>query len=130
MTTITKHKFYLPLSRSVRTSRGMGKTKELRRFLLYSLYAWGVPTLLTVLTLFVDYWHLVPDIWSPQMGSKNVCWFGRELFVRSSDSIDSLIENMVFIRRKLAWSFHIFFISDWTTHPYECYSVRSYCDSL
>lgn len=71
----------LHLSRSVRSSRGMAKTKELRRFLLYSLYAWGVPSLLTALTIMVADWHLVPDKWSPQLGTKNTCWFSREIFV-------------------------------------------------
>ncbi|KAJ6648616.1 G-protein coupled receptor Mth2, partial [Pseudolycoriella hygida] len=62
----------------VRTSRGMLRNKELRRFLFYSLYAWGVSAMLTTLTYLVDYYHLVPDEWSPRIGSKNVCWFQRE----------------------------------------------------
>ncbi len=80
---ITKHKFY----RSTRTSRGMRKTKELRRFLLYSLYAWGVPTILTAITFSVDYWHIVPDIWSPKFILENNCWFTRKSIIYSHERI-------------------------------------------
>lgn len=67
-----------PLSRSVRASRGMRKTKELRRFLLYSLYAWGVPSVLTTVTVLIDHYELVPTDWSPQMVNMNQCWFKRK----------------------------------------------------
>ena len=65
-------------TRSIRISRGMEKSKETRRFLMYSLYAWGVPSISATLTVLVDHFQLVPEIWSPQMGIKNVCWFGRK----------------------------------------------------
>lgn len=64
--------------RSVRASRGMRRTKEMRRFLLYSLYAWGMPTVLTTATICIDYYELMPDEWSPQMIHSNTCWFRRK----------------------------------------------------
>ncbi|XP_037042107.1 uncharacterized protein LOC119078616 [Bradysia coprophila] len=63
---------------TIRTIRLMKRTKEMRTFLLYSLHGWGLPTILTLSAIFVDYFHLLPDSWSPQMGSKNMCWFARE----------------------------------------------------
>lgn len=56
----------------------MRRTKEMRRFLLYSLYAWGMPSVLTTATICVDYFHLLPEDWSPQMIHSNTCWFQRK----------------------------------------------------
>ncbi|KAK3932517.1 G-protein coupled receptor Mth2 [Frankliniella fusca] len=52
-----------------------GRSGELRRFLLYSLYAWGSPLLLLGVTvlgqLFAGRWHII----NPAMG-ENSCYFG------------------------------------------------------
>lgn len=119
-------------SRSVHTSRGMRRTKEMRRFLLYCLYAWGVPTVLTVLTVIVDYFHLVPEKWSPQMGAKNMCWFARESFWYRQTDEEAFWCKTTFVcdRWKLARSFHLFLISNWIAHCHQCHSFHPYCCSL
>lgn len=62
--------------RSMQMSRGMQKHKELRRFLLYSLYAWGVSGGLTAVTVLFDHYAWLPDDWSPTIIRDNSCWFG------------------------------------------------------
>lgn len=59
----------------MRTSRGLQKAKELRRFLLYSLYAWGVAVLLTTVTMLFDVNAWLPDGWNPNLITDDKCWF-------------------------------------------------------
>lgn len=69
--------------RSMQMSRGMQKHKELRRFVLYSLYAWGVPLLLTGTAILVDYNAWLPHEWRTNFIQDNLCWFKRELSASS-----------------------------------------------
>ncbi|KAJ8731259.1 hypothetical protein PYW07_004423 [Mythimna separata] len=50
------------------------KRRDKRRFLLYGLYAWGVPLLLTGLTAAMQFSDLPQHIISPGFGTKR-CWF-------------------------------------------------------
>ncbi|KAL1124011.1 hypothetical protein AAG570_001781 [Ranatra chinensis] len=46
------------------------KEKDVKRFLVYSLYAWGVPLLVTGVTILSDHYQLLPE-----EHSGNYCWF-------------------------------------------------------
>lgn len=61
----------------MRASRVIRRNKEWRRFVYYSMYAWGVPLLLTLITLFFNRYHLLPPQWAPNVGG-NICWFQSE----------------------------------------------------
>ncbi|XP_055605584.1 G-protein coupled receptor Mth2-like [Uranotaenia lowii] len=52
------------------TFRGVrgAKGAERKRFLLYSLYAWGCPIVLVAVNLMMDYTELIPPQYRPQVG--------------------------------------------------------------
>lgn len=63
--------------RGVNSSRGVGERK---RFIFYSLYAFGVPLLFTMIVAFMDNMDFVPDNLRPKMGTdrcliKSKCLF-------------------------------------------------------
>lgn len=62
----------------MRTSRGMRRNKELKRFLFYSLYAWGVPIVLTTITILTDVFKPLPSGFNSYLISDNRCWFDRK----------------------------------------------------
>lgn len=61
----------------MRTSRGMRRNKELKRFLFYSLYAWGVPLVLLTITALTDVYKPFADGWNSYLISENKCFFMR-----------------------------------------------------
>lgn len=63
--------------RSVRQSRGMRKTRDTRRFVCYSIYAWGIPAILTTFVHLVDKYTLLHSDYLPNMGKRS-CWFASE----------------------------------------------------
>lgn len=40
-----------------------------RRFVFYMCYAWGLPFLLTMITIILDRFRLLPERWSPGIGT-------------------------------------------------------------
>ncbi|PSN54243.1 hypothetical protein C0J52_09245 [Blattella germanica] len=66
--------------RSLREGSVTRKQREKRRFLMYSVYAWGVPSALTILTVLIDIIDdLAPVEIKPDMGSDH-CWFSSETY--------------------------------------------------
>lgn len=63
-------------SRSIRMSHGIRRTKEMKRFIYYSLYAWGFPCLATIFTFAVDSYNFLPPEYKPNIGA-TTCWFGK-----------------------------------------------------
>lgn len=59
---------------TIRSSHGMRKSSENGRFILYMLYAWGIPLLITGTTLAFDYYKMLPDEWRTGFGLQTV-WF-------------------------------------------------------
>ncbi|KDR13486.1 G-protein coupled receptor Mth2, partial [Zootermopsis nevadensis] len=62
--------------RSMGQGAGTRKQRERRRFIVYSIYAWGVPSALTAITAAVDVWDLSPAVLKPDMGVY-YCWFSK-----------------------------------------------------
>ncbi|XP_069688377.1 G-protein coupled receptor Mth2-like isoform X2 [Periplaneta americana] len=62
--------------RSKRLGAGSRKQRECRRFAVYSLYAWGLPSVLTALTAAMDVLDLSPPTLKPDMGV-HYCWFSK-----------------------------------------------------
>jgi hypothetical protein len=60
--------------RSVGQGAGSRKQRERRRFAVYSIYAWGLPSALTTITAAMDVSHLSPAALKPDMGVYS-CWF-------------------------------------------------------
>lgn len=60
--------------RSMSQGAGNRKQREKRRFIAYSIYAWGLPSLLTAITAVVDVLDLSPATLKPDMGV-HYCWF-------------------------------------------------------
>lgn len=57
------------------------KRRDNRRFLLYGLYAWGVPLILTGLTAAMQFSDLPNHIIKPGFGSKRCWFFGKWTFL-------------------------------------------------
>ncbi|CAD7086434.1 unnamed protein product [Hermetia illucens] len=57
-------------------TRGLDSFRDSHRFLLYSVYAWGVPSIFTTITLCIDYFKLVSDYFHPNIGEGR-CWFSQ-----------------------------------------------------
>lgn len=58
---------------------GHVKEKECKKFILYSCYAWGCPTVILIVTLIIDHTPNLPDyIIKPNIGTKK-CYFESEL---------------------------------------------------
>lgn len=51
----------------------MQQNKDLIRFLRYSLYAWGVPILLTITAFLFDEFDVAPTWLDPNIGEPQ-CW--------------------------------------------------------
>jgi hypothetical protein len=60
-------------SHKLSRSRGR-KQRERRRFAVYSMYAWGLPSAITTITADMDVLHLSPAVLKPDMGVY-CCWF-------------------------------------------------------
>lgn len=62
--------------RSFRSAFVMHRKKAQRRFIYYSIYAWGTPLVWTTFTIYVDQNKWMPDKWNPTMALYgNMCWF-------------------------------------------------------
>lgn len=83
---------------------GMMKTKELKRFVYYSIYAWGFPCVLTIFTFMMDTYDLIDVRFKPNIGSSS-CWFGKrmETFVRVEKKretlfiLENVFENLIIL---------------------------------
>ncbi|KAM3965299.1 G-protein coupled receptor Mth2 [Aphomia sociella] len=80
--------------------RGSSSTKrrEMRRFGMYSAYAWGIPFLLTAVTAGMQYGNLPPSIIKPGFGDKR-CWFDNwvsELVYFFAPVLVLVVCNMIF----------------------------------
>lgn len=70
---------------SLRSSFMMRRNKDNRRFIYYSIYAWGTPLIWTTITILIDQNKWLPNKWSPTMAVYgNQCWFSRECFPLNS----------------------------------------------
>lgn len=59
----------------LRAPRGSAKERDHKKFLLYSLYAWGVPAIILAISLVMDLVPFIPDSFiKPGFGIKK-CWF-------------------------------------------------------
>lgn len=58
-------------------SHGTRKTKEVKRFAFYSIYAWGFPIAVTLVTYFLDTYRpdFIHEKFFPNIGEAS-CWFG------------------------------------------------------
>lgn len=59
---------------SLRIVHGIRRTTETKRFIIYSIYAWGFPLIMSIVTFMVDFYQLVPEKFLPNIG-KSTCWF-------------------------------------------------------
>ncbi|KAG5676842.1 hypothetical protein PVAND_006649 [Polypedilum vanderplanki] len=59
---------------SVRASHSIRRTKEMKKFVYYSAYAWGVPFIMTIFTYMIDFYKVLPAKLQPNIG-KSKCWF-------------------------------------------------------
>lgn len=59
-------------------SHGIRRTKEMKRFICYSLYAWGFPCLATFFTYTMDTYNVLPQRFKPNIGESS-CWFGMKI---------------------------------------------------
>lgn len=71
--------FLSSIFRAVRAVRGMSKDKENRKFLFYSLYAWGVPLVISLIIFVVDFFQLFDKVYLPNFG-ESTCWFSQNTF--------------------------------------------------
>lgn len=61
----------------MRQSRGMRKTRDTKRFIGYSVYAWGISLSMTTFIHLVDEYKLLDEEYLPNMGLRS-CWFESE----------------------------------------------------
>lgn len=70
---------------SMRMTHGMRRSKEVKRFIYYSLYAWGFPFLMTILTFLADMYAVIPKEIKPDIG-KSSCWFDSKETLQQIDT--------------------------------------------
>lgn len=81
----------------------MSKDKENRRFLFYSLYAWGVPLVLSLIIFVVDFFQLFDKLYLPNFG-ESTCWF-------SQNTIGHIIYFMVPVGALVVSNFVLFILT-------------------
>lgn len=59
-----------------------GRSGEKKRFLLYSLYAFGSSSVLATVVYLIDIYKLLPQKWLPEIGSKR-CWMKDDRLVEA-----------------------------------------------
>lgn len=59
---------------------GTSKRRDKKRFALYGVYAWGVPLILTAITVGMQFGDVDQYIITPGFGSRR-CWFISELYL-------------------------------------------------
>lgn len=91
----------------MRMSHGIQRSNETKRFICYSLYAWGFPFLLTVITFVTDLSNLLPDEYKPNLGVSS-CWFSTMIFL--SQSFTDFIYSRSSTEEK-SWGLWIFFLN-------------------
>lgn len=57
-----------------RGTKGINRFQEKKRYLLYSLYSWGVPILFLAATYYMQEYADVPYKWKPGIGGGEYCW--------------------------------------------------------
>lgn len=58
-----------------RSLRGTAREREHKKFIFYSIYSWGCPLILLVVTLIMQFHNDIPDgVLRPRFGEKK-CWF-------------------------------------------------------
>ncbi|XP_020714444.1 G-protein coupled receptor Mth2 isoform X2 [Ceratitis capitata] len=57
-----------------RGTRGINRFQEKKRFLIYSLYAWGIPVPFLVFTWYAQEVADIPDYFKPGIGGGEYCW--------------------------------------------------------
>lgn len=57
-----------------RGTRGINRFQEKKRFLVYSLYAWGIPVPFLIFTWYAQEIAAIPDYWKPGIGGGEYCW--------------------------------------------------------
>ncbi|XP_067646598.1 G-protein coupled receptor Mth2 isoform X2 [Eurosta solidaginis] len=57
-----------------RGTRGINRFQEKKRFLIYSLYAWGIPIPLLVFTWYAQEVSDIPEYLKPGIGGGQYCW--------------------------------------------------------
>lgn len=118
---------------SLRTSFTLRRNKDRRRFIYYSIYAWGVPLLWTATTIWVDQKKLLPDKWSPRMAPNgNMCWFTRKFSVSDANWSTFWFDfpSIPCLSTTLAWTFPILSTAVRHTHFPQFHFVRIHVDSL
>lgn len=80
------------------------KRRDKRRFLLYGLYAWGVPLILTGLTAAMQFSDLPNHIIRPGFGTKR-CWFVGKwnyLYLRGYIAVQGLM--LLYVIKSWLWN--------------------------
>ena len=62
-------------------SHGNSRTKEFKKFIWFSLYAWGFPCLMTFFIFTMDSQEYLPDVFKPNIGKRS-CWFGMKIYFK------------------------------------------------
>ncbi|XP_039302754.1 G-protein coupled receptor Mth2 isoform X1 [Solenopsis invicta] len=52
--------------------------QEKKKFIMYSIYAWGIPLIINIICAIMDYVDGIPKNWKPQICTKKF-WFGENL---------------------------------------------------
>lgn len=80
-------------------AHGMRKGKDLKRFVYYSIYAWGFPCLLTIFTFMMDSYNIIDKKYKPNIG-KTSCWFGKFIHF-----IKNFLELSIFFKKNSIYTF-------------------------
>lgn len=59
----------------------MGRSKGIKKFLFFSLYGFGVPLIIILITLLVDFTELISKKYRPEFGREN-CWIKTDKLVQ------------------------------------------------
>lgn len=95
---------FFNLIRSIRMSHGTRRTKDVKKFIYYSLYAWGFPCFATLMMFVMDENDWLPDDYKPNVAKSN-CWLGKNFNLKKN-----LCSSFYFAENSKAGHF-IFFLA-------------------
>ncbi|CAG9855505.1 unnamed protein product [Phyllotreta striolata] len=107
------------------------KEIEFRKFLTYSLYAWGVPLLLTLIIILFSQWKILPDAIQPYLAEEK-CFFiekqgnyAKYLFYSAPQLVIQMI-NVVFFIKTIAYCMKVKNEINKINDATKTYSARKY----
>lgn len=77
------HNYYLNVFSGLRPPQGSAKERDHKKFMLYNVYAWGVPAVILAISLIMDLTPSIPDTFIKPGFGQVKCWFKGKFFLKN-----------------------------------------------